>query len=669
MPFWWGRRKKPWFGRWRYRRRRWNIRTKKKRRRRLPRRRTRRYARRRYGRKRKVRRKLKKIKIQQWQPDSIKKCKIKGYSVMILGGEGTQMFCYTNTAQDYPQPKAPGGGGFAYEVITLKWLYQEFLKHNNIWTRSNEYTDLVRYTGGKITFFAHPYIDFIIAYDLQPPFDLNKFSYPEIQPQNLLLRKHKRVLLSRQSNPKGRHKVTIKFHPPKQMTTKWFFQKDFCPYGLIKITAAAADFSYPIIGPKAQSTILTIYALNTNFYQVSDWAHAKTTEPYMNIPTQALPLYFWYKDKGQEKSFQYNPKTGSESDFYYNSISWDKGIFNPKVLTAYKITTDQEGGKPIAGTPIIPLRYNPQEDDGFGNEIYLTSILNGRYNKPSYTTDYQFNNIPLYIAFYGYYSYLKIYSKDKNIMKSYMFVVKCKAIKPLTQTTAQNYYPILDADFVFGKLPWDEYLSTEIKKFWYPTGERQETIINAIVESGPFVPKLSNMTYSTWSLMYNYKFFFKWGGPHVTDPKVEDPCTRNQYPVPDTMQQTVQIVNPEKNKVESILHDWDFRRGFITNTALKRMSENLPSETSLSSDDSESPAKKRKITKEVPCHQESKEKIQNCLLSLCEENTCQETPDNLQQLIKQQQQEQHKLKRNILKLLTHLKKGQRCVELQTGLLE
>ncbi len=102
------------------------------------------------------------------------------------------MYCYTNAASEYPQPKAPGGGGFGYEVISLKWLFQQFLSHNNIWTTSNEYTDLVRYTGGKITFYAHPYVDFILAYDLQPPFDINKYSYPEIQPQNMLLKKHKK---------------------------------------------------------------------------------------------------------------------------------------------------------------------------------------------------------------------------------------------------------------------------------------------------------------------------------------------------------------------------------------------------------------------------------------------------------------------------------------------
>nr|UHK06893.1 MAG: ORF1 [Torque teno midi virus] len=670
MPFWWKRRRRPWFGRWRYRTTRYKRRRTRRRRprRRLPKRRTRRYTRRRYGRRRKVRKKLKKITLKQWQPDTVKKCKIKGYSCIIQGAEGRQMYCYTNAASEYPQPKAPGGGGFGYEVISLKWLFQQFLSHNNIWTTSNEYTDLVRYTGGKITFYAHPYVDFILAYDLQPPFDINKYSYPEIQPQNMLLKKHKRILLSRLSNPRGKHKITIKFGPPKQLVTKWFFQKDFCPYGLVKLTASAADFSYPIIGPKSQSTILTVYALNTNFYQNSDWAHRKTNEPYMNISTQKLPLYFWYKDKGAEKFFKYDPKNQS-TDKYYYSINYKTGIFSTQVLLSYKISTNESGTEVIAGTPIIPLRYNPQEDDGFGNEVYLTSILNGRYNKPSLTTEYSFNNVPLHIAFFGYYNFLEIYSKDKNIFKSYIFVVKCKALKPLTQTTAQTYYPILDSDFVFGKLPWDEYLSENIKQLWYPTAERQTGIINAFVESGPFVPKLSNMTYSTWSLMYKYTFFFKWGGPHVTDPKVEDPCTRNKYPVPDTMQQGLQIVDPEKNKVESLLHDWDFRRGFITNTALKRMSENLPTETDISSDSSESPKKKRKITKEVPCHQESKETLQKCLLSLCEENTCQETPHNFEQLIQQQQQQQHKLKRDILKLLTHLKKSQRCVELQTGLLD
>nr|UHK06898.1 MAG: ORF1 [Torque teno midi virus] len=672
MPFWWRRRRKPWWGRFRYRKRFYKNR--RRRRRRLPRRRTRRTTRRRHRRKRKVRRKLQKISIKQWQPDRIVKCKIKGYSCLVMGAEGRQMYCYTNEASDYPQPKAPGGGGFGCETITLKWLFQEYLRHNNIWTKSNDYTDLCRYTGCKITIYRHPSVDFVIFYDRQPPFDINKFTYPELQPQNVMLRRKKRVILSRLTNPNGKLKHIIKIKPPKQLITKWFFQRDFCSYGLLKLCASAADFNYPRISPLAQSTILTVLSLNMNFYQNSDWAQTKTDQPYRNITTQKLPLYFTYTDKqGRDQVFSYNPESAQGTDNtkkYYYSINRETGLFSPQVLLAKKVSINNTATDPGLGSlPLITLRYNPQEDTGHGNEVYLTSIITGHYNKPSISTDYSFNGVPLYVAFYGFWNYLQIYSHNKGFYKSYMFVVKSDALKPLSVATPEKYFPILDSDFVYGKLPWDEYMSADIKKLWYPTAERQQVIINQIVESGPFMPKLSNIKNSTWELNYKYEFFFKWGGPYTTDQPVEDPCTRNKYNVPDTLQQSIQITDPEKNKTEGILHDWDFRRGFITQTALKRMSQNLPIDSSLESDDSESPKKKRKITKELPFQQKKEEKIQKCLLSLCEEPTCQETPETLQQFILQQRQQQRELKHSLLQLLTHLKKGQTCMELQTGLLE
>ncbi len=75
-----------------------------------------------------------------------------------MGANGTQFQCYTNQASEYVQPKAPSGGGFGCEVINLKWLYKQYLCHNNIWTATNEYKDLCRYTGCKITFYRHPYV-------------------------------------------------------------------------------------------------------------------------------------------------------------------------------------------------------------------------------------------------------------------------------------------------------------------------------------------------------------------------------------------------------------------------------------------------------------------------------------------------------------------------------
>nr|UHK04494.1 MAG: ORF1 [Torque teno midi virus] len=685
MPFWWKRRRKPWFGRWRYRKRRYN---KYKRRKRIPRRRNRRTTRRRRRRKYKVRRKKRKITIQQWQPDSIVKCKIKGSSVLVLGGQGTQFRCFTNTATDYPHPKAPGGGGFGSEIISLKWLYQEYLTHNNIWTRSNQYKDLVRYTGCQLTFYRHPTTDFIIAYDLQPPFILNQYSYPELQPQNMLLAKRKKILLSRQTKPNGKLKLKLKIKPPKQMITKWFFQKDFCPYGLVKISATAADFNYSRIGWSSQSQVSTLYALNTEFYQNSNWGQDTGSERgYVNISTQKFPLWFRFKEAGKWKWYCYDPtnttlknKYGSA---YLRSVSYAHGMFNPRILFSAEVRV---GGDPIqtedpvqvdqpkdttllAMLPLIPLRYNPNADHGHGNCIYLTSIITGKYNKPSISTNLQFNNVPIWMGFFGYWDFILQHQADKGVYLHSMFVVNCDALETLNQVTKNINYPVVDPEYCQGKLPWDEYLGDTEKQFWYPTANWQKGSINTFVLSGPYVPKYNDQKGSTWELDYSYKFFFKWGGPQVTDPQVEDPCSRNKYPVPDTIQQTVQITNPEKLHTESILHDWDFRRGYVTSTALKRMSEYLETDTDFQSDDSGTPKKKARITKEIPCKLQKEEKIKKCLLSLCEEPTCQEETQDIHKLIKQQQQQQQQLRKNILKLMTYLKKTQTCVELQTGLLE
>nr|UHM27487.1 MAG: ORF1 [Torque teno midi virus] len=679
MPFWWRRRRKPWFGRWRYRRNRYKAR----RRRRIPRRRTRRsFRRRRFRRKkRRVRKKLKKITIKQWQPDTVRKCKIKGFSCIVMGAQGTQFLCYTNQASDYPQPKAPAGGGFGCEVITLKWLYKEYLAHNNIWTTSNKYLDLCRYTGCKITFYRHPTVDFIIAYDRQPPFDLNIYTYPEIQPQNMLLRKHKRILLSRLSNPKGKLKLTIKVPPPKQMITKWFFQRDFCEANLLKLSAAASSFSYPGISHGAQSQIFTFYALNTDFYKDSNWAATNIQTGYLPYATIKKPIHFIYKEKGVDKVYSYNNDTHPNfANVYLKSISYNYGLFSPKALFAWKVIlggntptapfTPTAGQTEIANRPLIALRYNPHEDTGHGNEVYLCSTFKGNYDKPSVTPSLYFPNVPIWMVFYGYWDFILQDTKNKGVFDQHMFVVKSPAIKTLGQTTDQSHYPIIDMDYGSGKLPWDEFLSQRIKDNWFPSAEWQKITLNNFVTSGPYMPKFEpGDRDSTWQLNYKYQFFFKWGGPQTTDPAVEDPCTRKKYPTPDTLQKTIQISNPEKLSTETILHDWDFRRGIITQTALKRMSENFQTDSSLESDDSETPKKKRKISKALQTTENKQEKIKKCLLSLCEEPTCQEQTEDLQQLIQQQQLQQHQLKRNIFKLLTHLKKSQRLSQLQTGLLE
>nr|UHK04193.1 MAG: ORF1 [Torque teno midi virus] len=665
MPFWWKRRRKPWYGRWRWRRKTRN----KTRRRRFPRRRGRRITRRRHKRRRKVRRKLKKIKIQQWQPEHIVKCKIVGFSTMVLGAEGRQFLCWTDEAQEYIQPKAPGGGGFGYEVITLEWLYNQYKAHNNIWTRTNQYTDLGRYTGCTIIFYRHPTTDFIVSYSLQPPFDINKLTYPDIQPQNMLLHPHKKIILSKKSKPNGRLTVKLKIKPPKTMTTKWFFQKQLADYPLVLFRAAAANFNMPRISPIVQSQMITLYYLDTTLWQHPNWAQAKNTYWTPIITQTEKESYIFYtKTKTNPRTETKLPANDwqSTTEGYYKSINKKTGWFQPLVLNAFEMKLRSSTQ---ANRPVYAARYNPNEDDGSGNEVYVVSLLQNSWAAPITQHDMVIRGLPLYMAFYGYYSYLKLTTRDKDFDQYYMFVVKSNAIQPISQPTKQEYYPFLDKPFIDGTLPYEEYLSENIEKFWYPMALYQQQTINAIVESGPFMPKYTNITESTWELAYKYKFYFKWGGPQVTDPPVDDPTGKHIYPNPSDLQERVQITNPKKQTPESLIHEWEYRRGFITQTALKRMSENIQTDTDVQSDDSEPKKKKRKVTKQVPLKQEKEEKLKKCLLSLCEEPTCQETPENLQQLILNQQQQQQKLKLNILKLLTHLKTQQRYLGLQTGHLE
>lgn len=473
------------------------------------------------------------------------------------------------------------------------------------------------------------------------------------------------------------------------MITKWFFQKDFCPFGLLRLSATAADFNYSRIGWSSQSQVSTLYALNPDFYQISNWAQSTGGEKgYVNIATQKFPLWFKFKERSTWKWYCYDPtdttKERYQNDAYLRSVSYDQGMFNPRILFAAEVRAGGTNPKSaadnvytnitgqsqlIATLPLIPLRYNPNSDHGHGNSIYLTSIISGKYNRPSISTQLIFNNVPLWMGLFGYWDFILEHQADKGVFLHSMFVLQSDSLHTLNQASGTNFYPIVDPEYCSSKLPWDEYLGETEKQFWYPTANWQKGTINNLVMSGPYVPKYNDQKGSTWELDYKYTFYFKWGGPQVTDPQVEDPCTRNKYPVPDTFQQTVQITDPEKLHTASLLHQWDFRRGFVTSSALKRMSEYLPTDTSIQSDDSETPKKKRRITKEIPTALHKEEKIKKCLLSLCEEDTCQEEEKDLHKLIKQQQQQQQHLKRNIFKLLTYLKKNQTCVELQTGLLE
>nr|UHM27046.1 MAG: ORF1 [Torque teno midi virus] len=664
MPFWWKRRRKPWFGRWRYRRYRNKRRRFPKRRKRRPRYATRRRRRRR---KYKVRRKKQKLPLVQWQPDSIRKCKIRGFNSLILGAEGTQMYCYTTNKSDYVPPRVPWGGGFAIECYTLKYLYEEYVFHQNIWTQTNILKDLCRFLYCKIELYRHPDTDFIVAYSRQGPFDLTKFTFPGCHPQQLLLEKHKKIVFSKSSKPNGRYRVLLKIKPPKLMLSKWFFTKEFCTKVLFSIKAAAMNLRYSFLSATNENMLVTIYSLNTAFYKQPDWGQAFTGEGYKPYSTLKLPIYYKVKKNNTDKTETIPSNAGSTMP-KEEALSYDKGWFNPGFLTSKQIAQDAQFS-PTAIHQAFVARYNPNIDTGEKNEIYCVAITNHNWAPPGTDKLISMYGMPLWLGLFGFISFLKR-TKGESFLDLHVIVIKSPAIHCLPEIGGCDLYVPIDWDYMSGKKPYDQTITTREKANWYPTINWQLKTLNAIVETGPFVPQYSEQTNSTWELKLGYQFYFKWGGPHTGDPEITNPENLQTYDVPDKLNTRLQIANPEKISTESILHPWDWRRGFVKESALKRMYDNFETDTEFQCP-TEQPQKKKKRLGALPMfYQEETQEVQSCLHYLSEKDICQETKEtDLQQLIQQQQQQQQQLKRSILKLLMDLKNKQKMLQLHTGMLE
>nr|UHK06736.1 MAG: ORF1 [Torque teno midi virus] len=658
MPFWWGRRKKWW---WRGKRRPFYKRRRKRKtyKRRFYRNRYRRPARRRRRRRRtKVRRKLKKLTVKVWQPEKIVKCRIKGLELFCGGAEGKQFACFTANRDDWTPARNPGGGGFSVDKFTLQSLYHDFTYGKNVWSKSNVMLDLCRYQGCKFVFFRHQTTDFVVNYKLQPPFDLEKYTYTDCHPYSLMLHKHTRLIPSMVTKPHGKRKVIIKIKPPKLMQTKWYFQETFCKNTLVQLTIAAANFNYAYFSPTGTNQLMTFLTLNHYFYALANWGN--TVSPYNPLGSMAKPKQVYTTP---ERS-QLKVKSITISDnTYAESISYEQGWFQTNLLNSYGPTN-------MTTVPVGAARYNPNLDTGVGNSVWLSSVLNIKYDKPKTDPQLIISDRPLWQLLYGFFNFVQQVKHDKTFLRSYICVIESPAIYSTTHATHEYYIP-LDKSFIEGKGQFNLPPTAYQKQHWFPTLEAQIETINAFVESGPYIPKYSNERLSNWELSGFYYFYFKWGGTQNPDEPVADPEHQGTYIIPDKLQQTLQIINPSKNKPETLFHCWDYRRGSLKRKAIDRIIQNTETDTDFQTDSETQKKKKKRYSRALQHLPEEAEEVQESLLGLCKESTFQETqdPQQLFNLIQQQQQHQRDIKQHLLLLISNLKKKQKILQLQTGLLE
>lgn len=580
-----------------------------------------------------------------------------------MGGQGRQYICYTDNKYRWTPRLAPGGGGFGVEKYTLQYLYSEFQRGNNYWTQSNKYLDLVRYTGCRWRFFRHQHLDFIVVYDRNYPMLLEKYTYPYTHPYSLLKMKRRILIPSMLTKPHGKNYKDIKIKPPRQLSTRWFFQEPFRDTGLLQLHSAVCDLRYSHLGCCNANQLITFRYLNLDMYSTAGWGNPT------NPTTASLPWYKPNRNQAQLRTVKVGDKTvtvnqHTETD-YKQTVDRVKGWFQYAYMSATSVVDPTQ-----ANTPTKIARYNPTRDTGEGNKAWFLSVTNSKFDPPTTDKDLIVEGLPLWQLLFGFPDFVIKKKGDTTYLQTYVLVVQSHAIEP--GGSANNKYIFIDENFALGRAPYNSDISSYMDTHWYPCYTYQQETINNIVSSGPYMPKLDNQKLSTWELKSTYKFYFKWGGADLPEPEVANPKDQATYDVPTKLFQAVQIADPSKQTAAKTLHLWDFRRGLITSKALKRICQDTESDESLYSDTEEIPKKKKKALQEnaLPVlHQETQD-LQECLLSLYEEPTCQDQEEqNLQQLIQQQQQQQQHIKQQLLKLIAHLQYKQSQIQLHTGILD
>jgi hypothetical protein len=560
-----------------------------------------------------------------------------------------------------------GGGGWSQLKFSLGSLWEQRQIVRNVWTKSNIALPLVRYLGCSFRFYRTLDVDYIVMYNRCFPMVDTEPKHTNAQPSAMLMYKHKILVPSYKTAPhKRKPYIRKKIKPPAQLQNRWYFQKDICDTGLVMLTTTAADFQRYFQNPKAVSNNITITCLNTTVFQSRNFQQTDLGTTFWG-PKQDYYLYgtlngheetAQLKDLvflGQTQTYTAGEPIGMQE---WNTYSQDRtrnikfgNIFDTTYLHGTKnvwvggaqqspdkifaSTTDRtqlaKSKLTLMSQPIlVKCRYNPNKDTGIGNEIYfLKNTRNETLWDAPTDPKLVLTGYPLWLAWWGWPDWQKKLHIMQQIDLNYIAVFKTTCIPE----KLPGYVPI-DYEFTEGKSPYEtdiQYPLPSDSQHWYPRFKYQMRSIDDICKSGPGTIKTSTNSIEAHCA---YSFYFKWGGCPKQLENIEDPCNQPKYPIPSNQLQTVEIQDPISSPTKE-LYQFDFRRHLITASAAERIKKDSKPSTSLFTDATKWSAN--------PHHSETEEE---------DEAPTQETEtETLKQLLLQQQRDQRRLQRNILKLM------------------
>lgn len=627
--------------------------------------------RRRRRRKYRVRRKLKYLPLKQWQPSHIRKLCVKGLYCLIQGTKDTFNHNYTQYELNITREGLPGGGGFSLTRFNLDCLYAQHEIVRNVWTVSNKYYPLFRYTGCTIKIYRPLYCDLVVKFQNCYPMSASKYLYTGSQPSVMMMSKGSKKIRCKLNAPNAKPYKKFKIPPPQQMKNQWYFQGQEAKTGLLLIQACTASFDQYFISHHSESSTITLRTLNTKIFTNLNF---KNTPTYGYIPKSGFALYasngtdklsdlIWlgntqeYREgepigkppqgtdnaawkKHVETYMTQKTKWGSpfHSDHFHKSGKIWFGRSHPNIqLTATSLTADSKISeaqlREVDQELFFTCRYNPARDKGYNSNIYLKANWKDNEDlEPEPDEELQNPGFPAWLSCFGFVDYEIKLGKKTQIPTHYIVVHKSDYIEPKLP-----YYIFLDKWFIDGNSEFLQGLTGWDNVNWYPMITHQDASLNTLALCGPGAPKLGDV--KSVECKMEYQFYFKVGGCATPVEKIKDPTNQPTYPTPTNILTTRSLQSPEE-PIENFLYQFDWRRDQITETAAKRITKDSKSEKYLFTDASTAAT-------EVPVHQTHEKE----LLSSEEEETKTETL--FEQLI-HQRNKQKQLRKRIKFLLNQL---------------
>ncbi len=594
--------------------------------------------------------------------------------------------------------------------FTLRIMYDEHLRHLNYWTVSNEDLDLCRYLGGTFYAYRHPTVDFIIQIHTSPPFLDTPLTGPSIHPGMLMLTKNKILIPSLKTRPSKKHKVKIRFRPPKLFQDKWYPQSELCDTTLITVFATACDLQFPFGSPLTNNPCVNFQVLGSvykrhlsilpdkltsykNYYDSTLYSNVQLYQTFQTIAqikpsaTEAGFSPTWQECQNTNKlNSSGNNQSECNDTWYYGKtyttkiseaakkirskylnatrlalpllqtvgdelLEYHTGIYSSIFLSAGRTYFETIG----AYTDII---YNPLVDKGIGNKVWLDpltkedAVLNRKQAKVL------LEDIPIWAALFGYTEFAAKYTGDSAISANYRLTLRCPYTDPMLvdrNNEDQGFVPY-SKNFGNGKMPGgSSNVPLTMRIRWYPILFHQLELMEELVQSGPFAYKGDE---KLCVLAIKYIFRWKWGGNPVSHQIVRNPCKGGSGARREP--RSIQAVDPKYVTPTLSFHSWDFRRGLFGKASIERMSRE--SETNIYPT---GPPRKRPKRDTDPYDSQQEEsslsrhlQLQPWIHSSQEVQSEEETqvPENLQEQLVQQLREQQQLRHHLQSLASQVLK-------------